>query len=129
MAPNHLEILWPWTVAKAERFSVSCLESLTGGDSSFLDELCQAFCSEVEDCLVLVPQEELRSRMRHVSHTLKASAQYVGAFRLSRMAEQMEKAVQEGSWSRVPVLWSSFQEEARAAARAIQGLLHQPKVA
>ena len=123
MAPNHLEILWPRTVAKAERLSVSCLELLTGGDSGFLDELCQAFCSEVEDCLVLDPQEELRSRLRHVSHTLKASAQYVGAFRLSRMAEQLERVVQEGPWTRVPVLWSSFQDEAGAVAQAIQSLV------
>lgn len=117
---NALEHLWPRLVAKAERLSLKHLEQLIGEDRSFLGELVEAFCSELNECY-LTPSEQVRPRMLRVAHTLKASAQYVGAFKLSKMAENLESEVLSGPWEKIKARWASFQEEAQTLATMLHG--------
>ncbi|MFN8614109.1 MAG: response regulator [Vulcanimicrobiota bacterium] len=110
--------LWPRGVLGAERLCLSRLEQVSGGDEKFLREICEAFCTELEDCRAQLGAE--RPRLQRLAHLLKSSAHYAGAVRLSRMAETIEKEAAGAERERLELLWISMQEEAEALIRMLR---------
>lgn len=112
---------WPAVVALSPRLDRAILERLGGGDFEFLCEVVQAFSSELSACICLkTPTVE---ELRKIAHTLKASAHYVGAIRLSRMAHEVEATALTDSADRLVSRWRSMQEEARGLDREIRSFL------
>ncbi len=92
--------LWPTGVITAERFSRDCLEKVTEANDLFQKELLETFVVELNSFLDEIRSQQNspeRVRLRHLAHGMKPSAMYIGALRLSRMADALESEAANGS--------------------------------
>jgi len=107
--------LWPRNVLEADRFSPARLAQASDGSVEFQQELLETFVAELDKTtqeLPTAPEERDRLKLRHLTHGLKSSALYVGAVRLSRMSESMEREAECGSLTILSQMLEPFREEA-----------------
>jgi signal transduction histidine kinase/CheY-like chemotaxis protein len=106
--------LWPSGVLELERLSRSRLDMVAGAEPGFRQELLDAFAHELIQTrpeLSAPPVERERPRLRRLAHGMKSSSIYVGAMRLSRMAELVELEAAHGELERLAEMLPAFVEE------------------
>jgi hypothetical protein len=114
---------WHPSILGATRLDRSVLEELVEGDLDFLREVIVAFCAELVVCLESTLDN--LSDTRKIAHTLKASAYYIGALRLSAMATEIELSVLTGGEARFSERWHSLQGEASSVICELRSLLDE----
>ena len=92
------------------------LPKVCAGDLEFQQELVTTFVKELDQTL-----RELEGacaaqdapRLRRAAHSLKGASRYIGALRLAKVSEQMEKAAADGDLEGVAALTVTMVETAR----------------
>ena len=100
-AENHQDRpVWERGILEAERFSSAQLDRSADSDRNFQKELLAVFAVELNRFREEMQNQQTspdRLRLRHLGHGMTPAARYVGAMRLSRMAEALEKEATDGS--------------------------------
>lgn len=92
--------VWERGVLEAERFSSAQLDRSADSDRNFQRELLAVFQGELNRFREEMQNQQTspdRLRLRHLGHGMTPAARYVGAMRLSRMAEALEREATDGS--------------------------------
>ncbi|MBX3171604.1 MAG: response regulator [Candidatus Eremiobacteraeota bacterium] len=116
--------LWPRSVLDAERFSQTRLQQVSDGSADFQKELLDTFAGELDRAvreLPTAPEEQDRLKVRHLAHGIKSAALYVGAVRLSRMAEALEREAESGALNTMSQMLEAFREEVTASKNEMSG--------
>lgn len=113
--PQMQAVAWPRGVEDAPSFDARRLAEVTEGDVAYQDELISTFQAELQEMLqglALALKENDRLRCRRISHGLRGSCLYVGAMRLAKMAEHLEKEAADNNMEVVAALHATFVVEA-----------------
>ncbi|MBN9418420.1 hypothetical protein ABS71_13195 [bacterium SCN 62-11] len=106
--------LWTSGVLSAERFSRQRLAQVTESNQEFEAELLTNFRDQLKSVLGELKDQQTtpeRVRLRRLANALKPSAMYVGAPRISRMAEALESEVAFGSLEQAVEMLPELLEE------------------
>lgn len=117
--------LWPRSVTDSDRLTLQRLDRTAQGDDAFREELLDSFCERLQEVLdKLQPEmtERDRPRCRRLCHGLKSAALNLGAVRLSRMAEIIEREGAAGNLETIRPRIASFRDEAQALLLELKAL-------
>lgn len=107
----------PWGIQpQIPDLDANQLTEVCAGDQEFQQEMVTTFLKELEQFLTELDgagEAQDAPRIRRAAHSLKGASRYIGALRLAKVSEQMEKSAADGDLEAVASLTPTMLETAQ----------------